>query len=218
MFFCSEWPSCSAFNKTPQTPIPILKPFVINRSQPAKPQTLNLKPQTSISNHQITKLLPPSIAHQVSLSQTTPHTYQPFFNVQAIASIVACHRHDPKALLKSWDAVFIAVGSSSFAFGNTREKAIFRAEKPISSIEARAAYDGDKALPLQGCHPKAVDRHAGRSHVMAVTFSTAHKSIPEQLFAFENDITRDAFMQKLQVRVSGGSNFASLILNIEIPY
>ncbi len=131
--------------------------------------------------------------------------------MQAIASIVACHHHNPKALLKSWDSVFIAVGSSSFAFGSTREKAVAR-------TEARSAYDGDKALPLQGCRPKAVDLHAGRSHVMSVTFSTAHKSIPEQCFAFENDMTRDAFMQKLQVRVSGGSNSASLILHITIAY
>ena len=111
----------------------------------------------------------------------------------------------------SWDSVFIAVGSSSFAFGSTREKAVARAEAPT-------ADDSDKVIPLQGCHPRAVAQHAGRAHVIAIAVPTAFKTIPEQCFAFENDITRDAFMQKLQVRVSGGSNSASLILHITIAY
>ena len=58
--------------------------------------------------------------------------------------------------------------------------------------------DFDKSIPLEGCIPRAVAEHAGRKHVMAVAFPD--DSLPEEVFAFQDSATRDACMQRLQVR------------------
>ncbi len=110
---------------------------------------------------------------------------------KAGADAVACHKHDPAALFKSWDAVFIAIGSS-IAFGITVEKAVTRAQAAQQPVVA------GKIFPLHGCRATAVGELAGRSHVMAVEFSSA-TAVPKQHFAFEDQYLRDAFIQRLQV-------------------
>jgi hypothetical protein len=112
--------------------------------------------------------------------------------------IVYCHRHDPDALIKSWDPVFVAIGSHNFAVASTVEKAFARAK----SLQAMSPTAGNikKIMALEGCRPRAAVRdHAGRSNVMVVSFPSA-SFLPEQFFAFENSRMRDAFINKLQVR------------------
>jgi hypothetical protein len=112
---------------------------------------------------------------------------------KAGADAVACHIHNPAALFKSWNAGFIAIGSSSFAFGITVEKAITRAQA------AQQPFIAGKTFPLHGCSAKAVGELAGRSHVMAVGFPSA-TAVPKHHFVFEDRCLRDAFIQRLQVR------------------
>ena len=59
--------------------------------------------------------------------------------------------------------------------------------------------DFDKSIPLEGCNPRAVAEHAGRKHVIAVAFPN-YSFLPEEVFAFQDSATRDACMQRLQVR------------------
>jgi hypothetical protein len=108
---------------------------------------------------------------------------------------VACHVHDPTARFKSWDAVFIAVGSRHIGFGSSRDKAVARA----IGRDAAAVQD-HKAIPLSGCTVRAVAEHDGRKHVMAVAAHALSRQ-PEKIFAFCDDATRDAFMRAVQVRL-----------------
>ena len=104
---------------------------------------------------------------------------------------VACHVHDPTARFKSWDAVFIAVGSSHIGFGSSSDKALARA----LSRDAAAVQD-QKAIPLPGCSLE-LDLRAGRGHAMAVAAPALSRP---KIFAFRDDATRDAFMRAVQVR------------------
>ena len=106
---------------------------------------------------------------------------------------VACHVHDPTARFKSWDAVFIAVGSSHIGFGSSSDKALARA------LSRDAAAVHHKAIPLPGCTVRAVAEHDGRKHVVAVA-APALSPPTEKIFAFRDDATRDAFMRAVQVR------------------
>ena len=96
----------------------------------------------------------------------------------------------------SWDPAFISIGSRSFAFGSTADKAIARAQamQQPSSGDAAAKF----VVPLDGCRPTAVAALDGRSHVMAVEFPSA-PAIPTHRFAFESSLLRDAYMRRLQV-------------------
>ena len=107
---------------------------------------------------------------------------------------VACHVHDPTARFKSWDAVFIAVGSSHIGFGSSSDKALARA----LSRDAAAVQD-HKVIPLPGCTVRTVVEHDGRKHAMAVA-APALSRPTENIFAFRDDATRDAFMRAVQVR------------------
>jgi hypothetical protein len=112
---------------------------------------------------------------------------------KAGADAVACHIHNPAALFKSWNAGFIAIGSSNIAFGITVEKAISRAQA------TQQPFVAGKIFPLHGWCATAVGELAGRNHVMAVGFPSA-TAVPKQHFAFEDRYLRDAFIQRLQVR------------------
>ena len=107
---------------------------------------------------------------------------------------VSCHRFYPKSLFKVWDSKFIVVSGSRLACGSTRDKTLSRAFG-LDVLDG----DLDKSLPLAGCIPRAIADHAGRRNVMVVAFP-GNPFIPEQCFAFEESATRDAFMQRLQVR------------------
>ena len=108
---------------------------------------------------------------------------------------VSCHVHDPTARFKSWDAAFIAVGSSHIGISSSSDKAQARA----LGRDAAAVQD-DKAIPLPGCTVRAVAEHDGRKHVMAVAAPTLSRQ-PEKIFAFRDEATRDAFMRAVQVRL-----------------
>lgn len=108
------------------------------------------------------------------------------------------HPYDPNALIKSWDPVFVAIGSHNFALAGTGEKAFARAKG--LQAKSQSAENIKNIMPLEGCRPRAAFcNHAGRSNVMVVSFPSA-SFIPEQFFAFENSRMRDAFINKLQVR------------------
>ena len=111
---------------------------------------------------------------------------------------VSCHVHDPTARFKSWDAAFIAVGSSHIGISSSSDKAQARAlgRDP-------AAVQHGKAIPLPGCTVKAVAEHDGRKHVMAVmaVAAPALSRQPEKIFAFRDEATRDVFMRAVQVRL-----------------
>ena len=120
----------------------------------------------------------------LALHCSTPcYCSTPLFFAQAVACITACHRHDPHGLgfrpFRSWNPVFIAIGSRGFAYGSTAEKAFARAfgavwEQAYSfhKLTGHSKMDkSHKVSPLAVCHARAVAEHAGRSHVMAVTFS-----------------------------------------------
>ena len=78
-------------------------------------------------------------------------------------------------------------------------------EDPSSSAAAKAFDRAHSAEPdkvehvtqLEGCCPRAVAAHAGRKHILAVSFSGPPAI--ERFFAFEDMRTRDSFMEKLQV-------------------
>ena len=106
---------------------------------------------------------------------------------------VACHRFYPKSAVKNWNSKFITVSGSRLACGSTKDKTMSRAFG-----HGVADGDFDKSIPLEGCIPRAVAEHAGRKHVMAVAFPD--DSLPEEVFAFQDSATRDACMQRLQVR------------------
>jgi hypothetical protein len=114
---------------------------------------------------------------------------------KAGAKAASCHMHDPAAWFKSWDSVFIAIGSSSFAFGSTVEEASTTAQ------QARQSSSGDKAhqtFAFEGCRITAAAELAGRSHIMAVEYPSA-PARPKHHFAFDHRQLRDAFVQRLQV-------------------
>jgi hypothetical protein len=111
----------------------------------------------------------------------------------AVAKLVACHRYDPHARFKNWDSAFIAVSGRSVAFGSTAAKAFDRAH----SAEPDKV---EHVTQLEGCCPRAVAAHAGRNHILAVSFSGPPAT--ERFFAFEDLRTRDSFMEKLQVRAA----------------
>ena len=100
-----------------------------------------------------------------------------------------CLHHDPRALIKSWDTVFVSLGSNRFAYGSTRSDALSRAADA-------AGNSSDCSTSFAGCTARAIAEHAGRMHVMAITFPFA--SGIEHFFAFETSDARDAFMQRLQ--------------------
>jgi hypothetical protein len=108
---------------------------------------------------------------------------------------VDCHVHDPTARFKSWDAAFIAVGSSHIGFSSSSDKAVARA----LGRDAAAVQD-HKAIPLPGCTVRAVTEHDGRKHVMAVAAPTLSRQ-QEKIFAFHDGATRDAFMRAVRVRL-----------------
>jgi hypothetical protein len=115
--------------------------------------------------------------------------------IQVEAGAVSCHVHDPAALFIRWDSVFIAIGSSSFSFGSTIEKACTGAR------EAQQSSFGDRThgtFALEGCRATAAAELAGRSHIMAVEYPSA-PAFPKHHFAFDNRHLRDAFVQRLQV-------------------
>jgi hypothetical protein len=108
---------------------------------------------------------------------------------------VSCHVHDPTARFKSWDAAFIAVGSSHIGISSSSDKAQARA----LGLDP-AAVRHDKAIPLPGCTVKAVADHGGRKHVVAVA-SPALSRQPEKIFAFRDEAMRGTFMRAVQVRL-----------------
>ncbi len=69
--------------------------------------------------------------------------------------------------------MFIAIGSHGFAYGSTAKKAFARAFGAVweHSFSYGTMNKSHKVSPLAVCHARAVAEHAGRSHVMAVTFS-----------------------------------------------
>ena len=141
------------------------------------------KPRNSQSK---TLKTPPS-----SITQTIT---QPAVHIQVVhmaaAKLVACHRYDPHARFKNWDSAFIAVSNRSVAFGSAAAKAFDRAH----SAEPDKV---EHVTQLEGCCPRAVAAHAGRKHILAVSFSGPPAI--ERFFAFEDMRTRDSFMEKLQV-------------------
>ncbi len=114
---------------------------------------------------------------------------------KAGAKAVSCHVFDPAARFKSWDAVFIAIGSSSFALGSTVEKAFTRAQPSQQSSFGDKAH---QSFALEGCLATAAAELAGRSHIMAVEYPSAPER-PKHHFAFDDRLLRDAFVQRLQV-------------------
>jgi hypothetical protein len=108
---------------------------------------------------------------------------------------VTCYQFDPDARLKSWDRVFIAVGTNSIGFGSSRDKALARALcYPVT------ADDAHKVIPLEGCSIRAVPEHCGRKHAIVISvtcgsFSTASDFI----FSFDDSDVCDAFVERLQV-------------------
>jgi hypothetical protein len=113
---------------------------------------------------------------------------------KAGAKAVSCHVHDPAARFKSWDSVFIAIGRRSFAFASTVEKAFSR-----SQDARQTSSSARKTFALEGCRAAAVAELAGRNHIMAVEFPSA-PARPKHHFAFGDQLMRDAFVQRLQVR------------------
>jgi hypothetical protein len=112
---------------------------------------------------------------------------------------VACERFDRKAVLLKWDDGFITLGFGLLAHGSTRKKTIARAIE-----ENLTADDASKCFKIEGCIPRAVDEHEGRSHVMEVSFALA-PSIPACLFAFETAEIRDEFMTVLKAQSTSGT-------------
>jgi hypothetical protein len=114
---------------------------------------------------------------------------------KAGAKAVSCHVHEPAAWFKSWDSVFITIGSSRFAFGSNREKAFTRAQE---AQQSSLCDDAHKTFALEGCHATAAAEFAGRNHIMAVEY-LRDPARPKHYFAFEDRHLRDAFVQRLQV-------------------
>jgi hypothetical protein len=116
---------------------------------------------------------------------------------KAGAKAVSCHVHDPAALFKKWDSVFIAIGSRSFAFGSTAEKAFTAAQ------EARQSSFGKKihqTFALEGCRATAAAEFDGRNHIMVVEYPNSDPARSKHHFAFDDRQLRDAFVQMLEVR------------------
>jgi len=102
----------------------------------------------------------------------------------------ACERYDAKSLLLKWDAVFLSLGSSLFAYGGTEEKAISRA------IGLGSMSDADKAAPIAGCIANAI-AHEGKLYVVSISFPHAH-GVSEQCFSFADLKSQNRVIQKLQ--------------------
>ena len=113
--------------------------------------------------------------------------------MHADASQVPCHIFDPYARYKSWDSVFIAVGFN-VGYGSSKDKAFSRAVNP-----EYAADETSKAISLVGCACRAFSEHAGRKYAMAVSVPSDFPRLPETIFAFEDAVTRDTFVHRLQV-------------------
>jgi hypothetical protein len=96
----------------------------------------------------------------------------------------SCHIFDNRAVFFVWDSGFITSSWSRLAHGSTKEKARER-------VIGGSLDDGTKSFDIEGCFPRAVDHHAGRHHIMAV-------SSPPCFFAFETAEKRDCFMKNLQ--------------------
>ena len=109
---------------------------------------------------------------------------------------VACHLHDPKALLKSWDPVFVTVGVSRFGHGNTREQAVSRALGRFVPGQAEVG----NGTAVADCKYRGVAEHAGRTHVLAISF--APFPTIEHFFAFESALMLDIFVEKLQIALN----------------
>ena len=121
---------------------------------------------------------------------------------------VPCHRYDPDALLKSWYFKYIAIGISLVAYGSTKDKVLHRAlggddaegdpckSFPLEGSIAIAVEDVKQAASFHAANPQTFSRPG--HHVMVVS-SPGESS--EQIFAFETQSARDAFMNTLQVIV-----------------
>ncbi len=112
-------------------------------------------------------------------------------------SQVACQQFDPDAHFKSWDSVFIAISNKSIIIGSSRDKVLSGAlGHSVAAEKAR------KIIPLAGCSVRAVLEHHGRKHVMAVaTPPTSSASMHDSFFSFDDSAARDAFIERLQVRI-----------------
>jgi hypothetical protein len=113
---------------------------------------------------------------------------------------VTCHVFDPDAHLKSWDPVFISVGSSLVGFGSSREKSVARALGQNSPEDLQRA-----SVPLSGCSVRVAAEHSGRRTILALSdpnrsmsFGIINTATSERIFSFAEPLTRDAFVQKLQ--------------------
>jgi hypothetical protein len=113
-----------------------------------------------------------------------------------IRAQVACRLFDPDARFKSWDPVFIGVGSSCIGIDSSREKALAKAlSHPAAGDEAHAF------ISLADCSLRAVAEHAGRRHIMVVSVSLSPPvDNRDFMFSFDDAATRDSLILRLQVR------------------
>jgi hypothetical protein len=95
----------------------------------------------------------------------------------------------------------VTVGVSRFGHGNTREQAVSRALGRF----VPGQVEGGNGTAVADCKYRVVAEHAGRKHVLAISFAPFHTI--EQFFAFESALILNAFVEQLQVAFNHGERY-----------
>ena len=95
----------------------------------------------------------------------------------------------------------MTVGVSRFGHGNTREQAVSRA---LGRFVPGQVEIGN-GTAVADCKYRGVAEHAGRTHVLAISF--APFPTIEHFFAFESALMLNAFAEKLQIALKHGQHY-----------
>lgn len=88
-----------------------------------------------------------------------------------------------------WDSGFVTISSSRVAHGGAKDRTLDR---------ALGKSDDKNVMLISGFFPRAVDKFAGRTHVIAIDYPSS-PSVPVQYVSFKYPAMRDSFLEKLQV-------------------
>ena len=95
----------------------------------------------------------------------------------------------------------MTVGVSRFGHGNTREQAVSRA---LGRFVPGQVEIGN-GTAVADCKYRGVAEHAGRTHVLAISF--APFPTIEHFFAFESALMLNTFVEKLQIALKHGQHY-----------